>query len=146
MATSARLSTPCGTMPKYCGWSARNGICGVIIRPSINSMRTNWKKYQSGISYDYDKAVKRCIKKRERAQRDSDVDGEAMMMACLKSRQATQIRGTEDEKNPGDRPPEQIENVLEMDSAWTEDVQGGGDESANIPLHAIKSESGVFEI
>ena len=46
------------------------------------------KKYQAGIGYDYDKAVEKCRKKREKQQcgdRGDDVGGEAMAMACLKA-------------------------------------------------------------
>ena len=96
-------------------WNLR-GYHQAVYKLHADKLEEISKKYQSGIGYDYDKAVKRCIKKRERAQRDSNVGGEAMMMAYLKSRQATQIWGTEDEKNPEDKPPEQIEDSLEMDS------------------------------
>lgn len=64
------------------------------------------KKYQAGIGYDYDKAMEKCQKKRERAQRDDDVGGEALMMAYLKSRQAAQAKEKKAAgKNPGNEPP-----------------------------------------
>lgn len=44
------------------------------------------KKYQAGIGYDYDKAVAKCWKIREKQSRNDDVGGEAMMMACLKAK------------------------------------------------------------
>ena len=43
------------------------------------------KKFQAGIGYDYDKAVEKCRKKREKQERDGDVGGEAMAMAFLKA-------------------------------------------------------------
>ena len=43
------------------------------------------KKYQAGIGYDYDKAMEKCRKKREKGQRTDDVGGEAMAMAYLKA-------------------------------------------------------------
>lgn len=46
------------------------------------------KKYQAGIGYDYDKAVEKCRKKREKQRcgdRGDDVGGEAMAMAYLKA-------------------------------------------------------------
>ena len=48
------------------------------------------KKYQTGIGYDYDKAVEKCRKNRARTQRDSDVGGEAMAMAYLMAQRTAQ--------------------------------------------------------
>lgn len=43
------------------------------------------KKFQAGIGYDYDKAVKTCQRKRGRKPRNDDVGGEAMVMAYMKA-------------------------------------------------------------
>lgn len=48
------------------------------------------KKYQTGIGYDYDRAVEKCRKNRARKQRDSEVGGEAMAMAHLMAQRTAQ--------------------------------------------------------
>ena len=48
------------------------------------------KKYQTGIGYDYDKVVEKCRKARQKAQRDSDVGGEALAMAYLMAQRTAQ--------------------------------------------------------
>ena len=52
------------------------------------------KKYQAGIGYDYDKAVEKCRKRRDKPQRDDDVGGEAMAMAYLKSHRSAPPKPT----------------------------------------------------
>lgn len=43
------------------------------------------KKCQTGIGYDYDKAVEKCRKRKAKKDPDDDVGGEAMAMAYLKA-------------------------------------------------------------
>ena len=43
------------------------------------------QKYQAGIHYDYDAAVEKCRKKREKQQREDDVGGEAIELAVRRS-------------------------------------------------------------
>ena len=59
-------------------------------------LRAIARKYQAGIHYDYDAAVKKCQKKRAKKQSDDDVGGEAMEMAYRKSlRAAAKVEHTD---------------------------------------------------
>lgn len=59
------------------------------------------QKYQSGIRYDYDAAMKKCQKKRAKKQRNDDIGGEAMEMAFRKVQHelAEKKPGTESQKS-----------------------------------------------
>ncbi len=65
------------------------------------------KKYQAGIGYDYDKAVEKCRKKREKQRQDDDVGGEAMAMAYLKARRmAEKSNSAQPSASLGEEPAE----------------------------------------
>lgn len=78
-------------------------------------------KFQAGIGYDYDAAVEKCHKRKEKKQRDDDVGGEALAMGLVRAQQkaeamarkATEQRGkrlavpTSDAEAPADDPWEE---------------------------------------
>ena len=49
-------------------------------------------KLQAGIGYDYDAAMERCEKQKEKKRREEDVGGEAMAMGLLKAQQAAETK------------------------------------------------------
>lgn len=53
-------------------------------------------KFQTGIGYDYDKAVEECRKNQSKRSRNEDVGGEAMMMAHLKAQRAAETAKNQD--------------------------------------------------
>lgn len=73
------------------------------------------RKYQEGIRYDYEAALEKCRKKRERKQRDDDVGGEAMALGYRKAqREAAKKR----EAKPDGSPPKDDPNT--EGSPWEE--------------------------
>lgn len=98
-----------------CGEWGLQGYHQAVYELHADKLEEIAEKYQAGIGYDYDQAVERCGKKRERMRYDGDVGGEAMAMAYLKSRRTAQIRGKTEQNNS--------ENKPEMDFPGTEDTQ-----------------------
>ena len=49
-------------------------------------------KFQAGIGYDYDDAVTKCRKKRDKKQREEDVGGEALAIGYLKGKQTAEAK------------------------------------------------------
>lgn len=49
-------------------------------------------KLQAGIGYDYDAAMERCEKQKEKKRPEEDVGGEAMAMGLLKAQQAAEAK------------------------------------------------------
>lgn len=49
-------------------------------------------KLQAGIGYDYDAAMERCEKRKEKKRREEDVGGEALAMGLLKAQQAAEAK------------------------------------------------------
>lgn len=81
------------------------------------------KKYQAGIGYDYDKAIEKCRKKREKQRQDDDVGGEAMAMAYLKARQTAQAKEREAaDKNAESHSAVPVDAAAETDFPWTEEL------------------------
>ena len=81
------------------------------------------KKYQAGIGYDYDKAVEKCRKKREKQQRDDDVGGEAMAMAYLKARQTAQAKERKAaDKNAESHSAVPVDAAAKTDFPWSEEL------------------------
>ena len=79
------------------------------------------KKYQAGIGYDYDQAVERCRKKREKQRRDDDVGGEAMAMAYFKAQRMAQAKERKKEIAESN-PAGSLETGAEAHSPWVEDL------------------------
>lgn len=79
------------------------------------------KKYQAGIGYDYDRAMERCRKKREKQRRNDDVGGEAMAMAYLKAQRTAQAK-EQKEGIAESKPAGSLETGVETDSPWVEDL------------------------
>ena len=79
------------------------------------------KKYQAGIGYDYDQAVERCRKKREKQRRDDDVGGEAMAMAYFKAQRTAQAKERKKEIAESN-PAGSLETGAEAHSPWVEDL------------------------
>lgn len=78
-------------------------------------------KFQAGIGYDYDAALERCRKKKEKQQRYDDVGGEAMAMGFLRARQTAEAKarnaaakGNENQLSPPEAASE--------DDPWGEDI------------------------
>lgn len=77
-------------------------------------------KLQAGIGYDYDAAMERCEKRKEKKRREEDVGGEAMAMGLLKAQQAAEAKARKAaEKESGDKSA-QAESNSESDF-WRED-------------------------
>lgn len=75
------------------------------------------QKYQAGIHYDYDAAVEKCRKKREKKQRDDDVGGDALEQLAFRSRRAAAKKPVTDA--PSDPVPNEPEAV---DDPWDNDT------------------------
>ena len=80
-----------------CGEWALQGYHRAVYELHADKLEEISKKYQAGIGYDYDKAVEKCRKKREKQRQDDDVGGEAMAMAYLKARHTAAAK---DKSNP----------------------------------------------
>lgn len=62
-------------------------------------------KFQAGIGYDYDAAMKQCEKRKGKKRREEDTGGEAMAMGLLKARQAAEAQARKAaEKESGGKP------------------------------------------
>lgn len=79
-------------------------------------------KFQTGIGYDYDAAVEKCRKRKEKKQRDEDAGGEALALGFVRAQQKAEAIARKAAEQQGKGAATSAANTeAPVDDPWEED-------------------------